>query len=493
MPSIPSATSSETEIAGALLVAGYDALDQCAAVEPEHFFDAKARTVFTAARELAEQGEHIDIVFIAAHIAQAGGLETIGGLPALVELATDNLTTVGLHHHARRIRKAALYRAVIEANRDISQAAYKHEDIGEIVARMRRASDEFEAWGTGPADAFSEIDLNDDGRIHDPQWAIHGLLPASGVTLAIGNTSVGKSSLAVAVAAYIASEQFDIGGRAINVESPHVIHIDPEGTAQTISNRLRAIISEHGWNAYAARQLEANFHHLDARKHKLTNGLTSILFDAASAYQPSMIIIDGLLRSAGIAEENSNAEMAAAMDSIASIADRLACPIWVNHHVSKGDRQKGSYPMARGASAVEDAADAIAIISHDADTGTRTISWRKGREIGIPMHNLEYVVHGINVGRDANGQSVTAPAVSGFEWIKRSSKDIRRDERVQFAEQILRTLNFAEMTTAELVEAGLSKGALHNFRKRDADIADEVGVGTRLVDRKVIWFDSREV
>ena len=306
--------------------------------------------------------------------------------------------------------------------------------------------------------------LNEDGRVDDviqfthygrvgdgidhlltPQWRVKNIVPAKGVMLVVGDTSVGKSALSISVGAHIAAALPDFAGNPIRDrrEAPYVLHVDPEGSAASSHRRLLAHQMGNNWPDIRQDHVQARgaYRHFGAErlsKLKLVdNSLCMALLknvwtdwgDGRHKQTPSLIIFDGLSMLYG-AEENDNSAAADIMRAIKRIGEELDCPVWINHHTPKAARFGGQKASARGASAFEDNADLIADIKReDEDSRERTFTIRKGREVGNIADALTFEVSGFCIGQDEYGDDVTAPAAHGYGSADRRQSNMTAAEK----------------------------------------------------------------
>ena len=328
-------------------------------------------------------------------------------------------------------------------------------------------------------DGYTQLLAADDAELLKPQYAIYGLLPAEGVMVVTGATSSGKSSLAIATAAFVASGRSEFAERSIHAWDGAVLHLDPEGSQVSISGRMQALYSAHGFSDYEQRECESHYLHRTKPSRRLLGGLVDDELRRLDGRSIAMIVVDGLLRLSGAENENDNASMVTAMDELARFSNELGAPVWINHHTAKAHQSGRGANVSRGASAVEDAADVVARVDHDLDTGDRTFTIGKGRDIGLPPNSLTYEIAGWARGRDANGVSLTSPVAVDFTWTARQKKTAGDTAAEALIQRLVEALGGDELHTKQLTERGFDRRKLGDLRRRRQSLLDQFGLRYR--------------
>ena len=488
---VPNADLSEEAVVCAILTRGVEALQECGRLEADHFLDPGCRAIYAAADALWTRGELVDDGTIPVELANRGELEMIGGGNAgLIEIVIGAATNIHTQKHAEIVWNGWHRRHKIELGRRYGEAAYKGEDAQPHIAAMA----EHEAMVFGDDNTWSRMltPEDDDAELTDVQYLIRGLLPADGVAVVTAATSSGKSSLAVALAAHVAAGRTEIAERGIHAWNRTVVHVDPEGSAKKINSRLRAIYSAHEFTVAEQYACAANYRHVVKPRRKLTDGLAQWLVSELAGQSVGLVVIDGLLRLSGAANENDNSEMVRVMDYLAWLAEELNCPVWVNHHTAKTHQSgSGGKNIGRGASAVEDAADVVARIDHDVDTGKRTFAMTKGRDIGLTPGQLTYEVAGWTIGDDPHGLAITAPVAVDFEWVARQTGSAKDRNARELAERASMTVAGDELSTSELAaKLDVDRRRLSELKTTFPQVLADLGIRCREVGNRVYWSIS---
>ncbi|HEU4405545.1 MAG TPA: DnaB-like helicase C-terminal domain-containing protein [Polyangiaceae bacterium] len=220
----PHAVESEAALVADVLLGGAEALSRVRGlVAPKDFFDPRLAAAFEAAFALEAEGSPVDPVAAATWLRDQGrpGARVAGELAHL--LAGSGL--VGdVEGHARAVRGRALLREGIRACQRLEGEAYRARDAGDWLAYAAAELQALELEGRsadlddGPGpfdDALAAYDRAADagGDVDGLQTGFFdldyraGLLKPEALVIVAGRPGMGKSSLAGAIAANVASRQ----------------------------------------------------------------------------------------------------------------------------------------------------------------------------------------------------------------------------------------------------------------------------------------------
>jgi len=202
------------------------------------------------------------------------------------------------------------------------------------------------------------------------EWLLGTRLVRRFVSLLVAPGGVGKSALALASAASLAT------GR--NILGEHVHHSVPawvlnlEDPADEVHRRLAALMRLHG---IADSELHGRLflHHGRERRVVLAEreGFGAVAYpdrDAitaeASAHGIGLIVVDPFVKSHGL-DENDNVQMDAAATAWGEVADRTGAAVLLVHHTRKAGHggPELSAEAARGAKSLTDAARSAGILT----------------------------------------------------------------------------------------------------------------------------------
>ena len=226
----PHNISAEESLLGAFLLSR-DAFETAIELnlEPSEFYKPAHQHVFEAMKALAIGGQPIDAITVADELRRSGLLEEMGGLAHLLELqaATPAISNAG--RYARIVQDTAMLRRLIGVAGEIAELAYSEPDdvskaldeaetkvfdvaeqrvtdsTAQINAVLREVMDDLEViytrgdTVTGIATGFTDLDEMLTG-LHPSQLIVIGARP-----------SMGKTALALCMAANVAKQQAELG------------------------------------------------------------------------------------------------------------------------------------------------------------------------------------------------------------------------------------------------------------------------------------------
>lgn len=191
-------------------------------LKPDDFYRDAHRTIFEAILALAERNEPVDLITLPEELNAQGKLENIGGLIYLQVLMDAPSTAANIDYYAKLVEEKSILRRLLDAGTQIQGLAFSEfNEIDEVVDRAERIV--FEVGQRRMGNYFTHIrPLLDEaldkaekryedkraltGRetpFGDLNWMTSGLQPSDLIILA-ARPSMGKTSLAVQLAQYIA-------------------------------------------------------------------------------------------------------------------------------------------------------------------------------------------------------------------------------------------------------------------------------------------------
>lgn len=238
-------------------------------------------------------------------------------------------------------------------------------------------------------------------------WLVKGIVPASGLMCLYGPSRGGKSFLALEWCLRIAHGDDILGHRT---RQTGVAYVGAEA-ANGLRKRFRAWMQEHSREdeppPIALIPRGVDFSSPEAPD---VDELIDLLTDAAIEFKErgarlGVVVVDTLARAMPGAEENTGADMGAALAAMEKIGEALGVLVILVHHTGK-DASKG----ARGHSSLFAALDTAIELVHDEETGARTIKLAKqkddedGRRWGFRLKKVD-------LGADSDGDPITSCVV----------------------------------------------------------------------------------
>ncbi|MBC7246883.1 MAG: replicative DNA helicase [Actinobacteria bacterium] len=220
----PHSIEAEQSVLGSMLLSQEAILEISEIVAPEDFYKEAHAIIYRAALQLFASGEPVDPVTLSESLRAQGNLEKVGDRPYIVNLMSSVPTPANARYYAEVVSKLATYRRLIEAAgkvaavgyrapEDIMEALDEAEDIIFNVAQHRR-KDNVKLMKEVMEDTFEELERiaegGEDTGIYtgftDLDRLTMGLQPSDLIVIA-ARPSMGKTSLALNIADYVAVEE----------------------------------------------------------------------------------------------------------------------------------------------------------------------------------------------------------------------------------------------------------------------------------------------
>jgi len=192
------------------------------------------------------------------------------------------------------------------------------------------------------------------------EWLVEGILPARGVGFLVGAGGSGKTFCALHICLAILNGENLWGHKTTN--RGDIYYLAHEGLFG-LAQRTEAALIYHG--------LTDDGLIFGERGAKLTvdDDIELILADAPKL---GLIVLDTMSKSVAGKDENSNSDMAEAVERASRLADGLGCFVLIIDHIGKEGSKKGP----RGASAKPDNADTVLMLSTDKTSKSRPAKLR---------------------------------------------------------------------------------------------------------------------
>ena len=243
-----------------------------------------------------------------------------------------------------------------------SEAANRIGLISEIAARgdleaARAAFGDLDpfAYAPAPPDPLPLADVDGAGEVPDPLFKC-GIYPGR-LSLLVGESGIGKSTIALSAAASFAS-----GRKLLSAFAPNgggrVLFLSGEDDAPVLKKRLEALEATYG-----VKIPRNQLHFVDSVAPLLTvdgAGATHItpawtaLRKKAANYE--LIIVDPFVSWLGVANENDASVMGKLAEHLKALAAETGAAVLVSHHTSKHGALSLEQGAARGSGALAAAA-----------------------------------------------------------------------------------------------------------------------------------------
>lgn len=268
-----------------------------------------------------------------------------------------------------------------------------------------------------------ELEWGEQTRPAEGSWLIKGVLPTSGLAAIYGPSRAGKSFLGLEWCLRIAHGDDVLG---LKTKQTGVAYVGAEA-ANGIRKRIRAWMVEHGREdeeaPFALIGRSVDFSTPEAPD---VDELIELLNAAAIEFKErgarlGVVVVDTFARATPGADENSSADMGAALSALERIADELGALVLVVHHTGK-DAARG----ARGHSSFFAALDTAIEIQHDEEAATRSLKLAKQKD-DEDGRSWGFKLKPVSIDTDADGDPVTSCVVEYTDAPEAKSK--RRDKR----------------------------------------------------------------
>lgn len=194
---------------------------------PEDFYNPAHQVIYATAMNLFEKHEPIDLLSMSNRLEEFGKLSEAGGASYLTALANSVPTSSHITSYGKIVQRKKMLRDLISAAGEISSLGHNEEEdvehlLDEAEQRIysvsqRSLSHAFSHLGSGLNDAMERITNQDLGNLrgyptkHKYLDNILGGLQKSDLIILAARPSVGKTALAIDLAAKVAEQNVPVG------------------------------------------------------------------------------------------------------------------------------------------------------------------------------------------------------------------------------------------------------------------------------------------
>lgn len=388
---LPASPEDERAVLGSVLI-NRDAIIPIAAwLKPAHFYVEQNAWIYEAMLTCYDAHTPPDIRTVADALRRKNRLDAIGGVEYLSDLSISVPTSAHVEYYARTIARLALDRNVIYASATICALGYdEHIEQDQKIAALYAALDGAterpaardallpiaDVVGQRYADVSEAIERGDRVQIGVPSGLrdlddLTGGLQKSDLIVLAARPSVGKSSLALCIAANVAAAGYRVDLFSLEMSRKQLLD--------------RMIAIRTGLNLLSVRQWRMSEKELAVYMAALgwAAGLPIFLDDqpgvtvqdirarvlrrAAIDGLPSLVLIDYLqLMSAGRRVENRVQEVSEMSRGLKNLARELDCPVIALSQLSRAvESRQSKVPMLsdlRESGAIEQDSDIVMFI-----------------------------------------------------------------------------------------------------------------------------------
>lgn len=397
------------------------------------FYRDDHRRIYRAIIRLLEQNKPADILTLVDALTQQGELDAVGGMAYLAAMANSTPSAANIRRYAEIVRERALMRSLVQAGTAITEGAFTpagrsartlldeaEARIFQIAEQGSRGNQGFQPISTSLTETVERINELYRAGHHDPVTGVPtgftdldkmtaGLQPGDLVIVA-GRPSMGKTALALNMAAHVALEaklpvgifsmEMSAGQLALRLLSLHG-RIDQQGlrTGQMQTEDFSRLTRAMGELSQSPLEIDetAALNPLDLRArarrlHRQYGGL-------------GLLVVDYLqLMSSASSGENRATEISEISRSLKALAKELRVPVMalsqLNRSLEQRPNKRPVMSDLRESGAIEQDADVILFIYRDEvynenspDRGTAEVIIGKQRNGPIGTVRLTFLNH----------------------------------------------------------------------------------------------------
>lgn len=339
----------EALILGSILSGGEAALRDVPFLSADDFAVEQHRTIFRAITDIASE---VDPVLTAVYfrLEEIGKAKVVGGLAGLVDIEARAIPGIGLERFAVKLREKTRDRRVWKLGAKLSVLceqgfAVNANEVLAVADELRAVAESADWKAAGGVQDIRPAHEYGDAKI---QSILDGLLYEGTVNILTGDAGTGKSTLALAIAAAVATGSA-FAGRSTS-QRP-VLIVDRENTLAITIERLNRLGIRDGngliiWGGWCPTEPPGP-------------ESSEILSWVRGCERKPLIMFDSFIAFFGGQSENDSAEIRRYMDFFRRLA-HAGCTILALHHSGKGEGTKDY----RGSSDIKAAIDSGMLLSN---------------------------------------------------------------------------------------------------------------------------------
>ena len=437
MPKLPHNSDAERTVLGAIL------LDNSALRRVEQrisgcdFFIQAHRRIFAAMQKLATEGKPVEEIGLSEVLEGDAEVQAAGGIAYIAKLA-DGLPRIShVERHADLVREKAVLRTLAFAGEAIQCAALN----GDVETARGHALAIRESGHVGGGLRVLTVEELLAREIKPREMLLDPILPEQGLAMLYAYRGVGKTYIALGIAAAVAS-----GGKFLRWTAPRprgVLYVDGELPAKTLQERSAMILAgvENVEPASSLLRIITP----DAQERSIPDLATS---EGQRLIEPALegiafVVLDNLSALCRYGKENEGEGWLPVQEWALALRRRGISVLFV-HHAGKNFAQ-------RGTSRREDLLDTVFTLKHSANynpsEGLRCeVHFEKTRGmLGDSAKPFE-----VRMDTGSDGRAV---------WTMRELEDAKAQQAIALYADGMSVRDVAE-------ELGISKSTAHRLRKK---------------------------
>jgi replicative DNA helicase len=389
---LPHNLEAERSVLGAILVHN-DAFNLAAEVlTPADFYRDAHRRIFDKMIALSERRQAIDFVTVKEELARAGEVDDAGGPAYIASLADGVPRATNVEYYARIVKEKATLRNLIYAANKIVANAYEADQDADLIldeaesAIFAVADDRLKAGFVPMRDlvkeSFPKIE-----QLFEQKRLITGVptgfvdldemtrgFQAADLVIVAARPSMGKTSLVLNIAQYVATQRdFTVGFFSLEMSKEALFLRLLTSEAQIDSHRLMSGAigqKDYGRISHALETLSAMRLYIDDTANIGVLEMRAKARRLQAEHGLSLLVVDYIqLMNSRSRFENRTLELASISRSLKGLAKELNVPIVVLSQLSRAPEARADHrPQLsdlRESGALEQDADVVALIYRD--------------------------------------------------------------------------------------------------------------------------------
>ncbi len=238
----PQNVDAEKSLLGCLMIDKNAIIKVADIIWPEDFYKQTHQEIYRICQGLFEKGEPIDILSVANRLKETNKFEEIGGHGYLTDLINSVATATNILHYAKIIQNKRILRNLIETGSEVAMLGYNETEDPEVLLdqaekkvfgiAQQGLSQNFTPIKANLGEAFERIE-----KLSKYEGGLRGLatgfldldnmlagLQKSDLVVLASRPSMGKSSLAMNIASYVAvNEKIPVGIFSLEMSKDQLI------------------------------------------------------------------------------------------------------------------------------------------------------------------------------------------------------------------------------------------------------------------------------
>ena len=140
LPVAPQNVDAERSVLGAILISDDQFEKVTGIVSADDFYQGRHRLIFRSMLDLYGKRMKIDLLTMKDFLERTEGLEEIGGINYLAEIADETPYSINADSYAQIVRDCAVLRQLLQRAEDIQKAVYERESesVDDIMSRVQQ-------------------------------------------------------------------------------------------------------------------------------------------------------------------------------------------------------------------------------------------------------------------------------------------------------------------------------------------------------------------